>query len=284
MSEHSVGSRGSQASRAEAAANVAGLKIRLKYHDLEAQKRREFEKLELQKELDVAEARFTVFASEAEQTLLYGKDIQVEEPHSAEKYVQDYINNNPLLPNPTETPILPHKSGVPDTGPKTTPLPRASTRLGVGLDASTPPFVPQVNLSDITRTFAEHINLGRLPTPEPGVFTGDPIAYVSWKAAFEILIESRGIPPAERIYYLKKYLGGSARESVEGFLLLNSDQAYDEAKALLDRRFGNQFVVANAWPKVDGRDGPALRRLSDYLGQCLVAMRTINSLSVWNDE
>lgn len=45
-----------------------------------------------------------------------------------------------------------------------------------------------------------------------------------------------------RIYYLKKYLQGSAREVVGVTSFLNSEEAYNEAKTLLEQRYINPFI------------------------------------------
>ena len=146
-------------------------------------------------------------------------------------------------------------------------------------------------LSAIAQTLVDQVNLGRLPPPEPPVFSGDPLLYSGWKAAFTTLIEHRRIPKAEQIHYLKKYLSGPARESVENFFLLSTDSAYDEAKTLLDERFGDSFVIANAfrdklerWPRIASRDSKALLKFSDFLKQCHAAMTSIGSLGILDDD
>ena len=133
--------------------------------------------------------------------------------------------------------------------------------------------------------------MGRLPPPEPGIFAGDPLHYPGWKGAFCTLIERRGIPSSEKLHYLKRYLGGAAKEAVEGYLLLSSPDAYEEAKELLEKRYGDPFVIAGAfrdklesWPKIQSRDGIGLRKYADFLKQCSTAMTTISSLNVLNDD
>ena len=131
----------------------------------------------------------------------------------------------------------------------------------------------------------------RLPAPEPIVFTGDPLKYPGWKTDFTSLTEQRKVPPTERIHYLKKYLGGAAKEAVENYFLLASDNAYQEAKKLLDERFGAAYVVGNAlryklesWPKIANRDANALQRFSDFVKQCETAMGTIGTLKCFDDD
>ena len=146
-------------------------------------------------------------------------------------------------------------------------------------------------LMSLVKSLTDQVNLGRLPAPEPSVFTGDPLKYPGWKVDFTMLIEQRKIPSAERIHYLKKYLGGIAKEAVENFFLVSSDYAYDEAKKLLDERFGDAFIVGNAfrdklekWPKIAPRDCDSLQRFSDFVKQCQTAMSSIGTLKCLDDD
>ena len=146
-------------------------------------------------------------------------------------------------------------------------------------------------LIELAKTLADQVSLSRLPSPEPSIFSGDPLSYPSWKSAFQILIEQRKIPLSERIHYLKPYVSGQVRDVIEGYFLLPSDRAFVEAKKTLDKRYGDPFVISNAfrdklerWPKISPRDGTGLRKFSDFLQQCQIAMQTISSLSVLNDD
>ena len=144
---------------------------------------------------------------------------------------------------------------------------------------------------EIVRTLCSQLALSRLPTPEPAVFSGDPLKYSSWKRSFETLISSKAIPKEERIHYLDRYLAGDAKSCVEGLFLIGTAQAFDDAFKLLDSRFGDDFVVGNAfrskleqWPRVDGRDSAALRRFADFLRQCEAAKSTLSGLRFLDDD
>jgi len=156
-----------------------------------------------------------------------------------------------------------------------------------------PVVIPSVDtgILELTKSLSEQLALSRLPPPEPGIFNGDPLKYPGWKSAFQTLIERKSIPSSEKVHYLRKYLGNEVREVVSNFFLIGTDDAYEEAKRLLDQRYGDPFVVANAfrdklekWPKIQSRDGYGLRRFSDFLKQCHTAMASVGSLSVLNDE
>ncbi len=115
--------------------------------------------------------------------------------------------------------------------------------------------------------------------PEPSLFTGDPLKYPVWVKAFETLIESRAVNPAEKLHFLGKYVAGEAKSVVEGFM------------KKLSKRFGNSFAVASAfrkrldgWPQVPPNDGHGLRKFADLLVQCEKAMQRISSLKVLDDD
>ena len=149
----------------------------------------------------------------------------------------------------------------------------------------------QSDILELAKTFAEHVSLTRLPPPEPNIFDGDPLKYPGWKSSFQTLIEQKRIPSNEKIHYLKKYLSSSVREVIENLFLLSSDEAYEEAKKLLEQRYGDPFVIGNAfrdklekWPKIQPRDGHGLRKYTDFLKQCNTAMNSINCLDVRDDD
>ena len=95
-------------------------------------------------------------------------------------------------------------------------------------------------LRELVKYLAEQVSLNRLPPPEPSVFYGDLMRYPSWKIAFQTLIEHRRIPAGERLHYLKKYIGGQVKDTVESYFLLPPEDAFDE-------QYGNQFVIADAF-------------------------------------
>ena len=87
------------------------------------------------------------------------------------------------------------------------------------------------------------------------------------------------------------YVGGAAKECLEGFFLYSSPNGYDEARKVLEERFGNDVIVSNAfrdkleqWPKISNRDNVGLRKYADFLRQCNAAMRSIEGLDILNDR
>ncbi|XP_071948982.1 uncharacterized protein [Antedon mediterranea] len=147
------------------------------------------------------------------------------------------------------------------------------------------------DLNALAEAFSSAFSMNRIPAPEPPIFDGDPLKYYDWNASFRCLIENKGISKEDRIHYLKRYIGGPAKEVVSGYFLLQGEHAYENAKAVLEKRYGNPFIVSEAfrdkldsWPRIQARDYNGLRRLSDFLNQCNIAMREMKGLEVLNDS
>ena len=122
------------------------------------------------------------------------------------------------------------------------------------------------------------------------LFTGNPLRYPNWIKSFETLIERKTKNPSERLYYLGKYTTGEAKEAISGLLALEDTEAFSKAKKILKDRFGNPFIVGdayhkkiNSWPKIPPNDGQGLRKFADFLQHCNTAMNTIQYLNVLND-
>ncbi|XP_041471855.1 uncharacterized protein LOC121421260 [Lytechinus variegatus] len=143
----------------------------------------------------------------------------------------------------------------------------------------------------LANSLKELLSLNRLPLPEPGIFSGNPLDYTAWRRSYDALIEHRGIPMAERFYFLLKYLTGEPKSLVEGYSMIGDGRGYLNAKEALEQRYGDPFVVSNAyrdkldaWPKVGSRDSFGLRRFGDFLKQCDAASKYVPHLNHLDDE
>lgn len=242
---------------------------------------RERKRIEAHGEVEIAQARFHAYSQAVK-----------------EEQQEDKVNTYQALPNtrPYPNTSASFTSAPLDSGPKLSPTaqlfqPRVfNTTHQTNADHQTSNERVVNDNNALAKALAESVNLNRLPVPEPSVFTGDPLQYMEWKTSFEMLIERKGIPPQEKIFYLKKYVGGSARKALEGFLYSGSEAAFDNAKKVLKERYGHPFVQQKAfrdrldkWPRIPGKDPNALRDFSDFLLGCKDAMTQIPNLSVLND-
>lgn len=80
---------------------------------------------------------------------------------------------------------------------------------------------------------------------------------------------------------------GEAREVINGFLSLETSEAYTNAKKVLPDRFGNPFPIADAhrkniskWPRIQPNDGATLHKYSDFLLHCQTAAKEIHYLKI----
>lgn len=149
---------------------------------------------------------------------------------------------------------------------------------------------PRTDISSLTQVLQDSIALNRLPVPEPFVFSGDPIRFTEWKAVFTSLVDQKAISPAEKLYYLKKYVGGPARQALEGTFYRNDNEAYQDAWNKLNRRFGQPFAIQRAfrerlskWPRIQPKDAEGFRNFSDFLNACQDAMPHVKGLDILND-
>lgn len=132
--------------------------------------------------------------------------------------------------------------------------------------------------------------LNRLPIPEPSVFTGDPIQFIEWKASFISLTDKKSISSADKLHYLRKYVGGPARKTLDGILFRNNDEAYKDAWNRLNNRYGQPFTIQRAfreklanWPKIQSKDAEGFKSFADFLQACQEAMPHVKGLDILND-
>lgn len=133
-----------------------------------------------------------------------------------------------------------------------------------------------------------------LPTLEPQVYSGDPFRYREWIAEFQTIIEPYVKDSLCRLFYLKKYTTGLAREAIDGYLQISDASSYDRAQALLKTRFGDPSLIAGQyrrslefWESLDDENYSAekLRKFSDFLDMCRMLKEgyLTDQLCYWDD-
>ncbi|XP_031549017.1 uncharacterized protein LOC116286605 [Actinia tenebrosa] len=113
--------------------------------------------------------------------------------------------------------------------------------------------------------------------------------FPSFLTPFESLIESKVEDSVERLYFLGQYTTGTAKEVISGCLQRKTDDAYDEAKNLLQRQFGDPFKIASAhinrlssWPQIKPNEGLALQDFALALEQAKSAMKGMSHMDDLN--
>ena len=125
--------------------------------------------------------------------------------------------------------------------------------------------------------------------PEPPVFDGNILQYKKGQLTFDALIGNRNISSSDKIFYLDKYLSGSAKTLVEGTFQFSTEEAYKSARNKLEHRYGNQFRLTEAFldkinnhPEIRNNDYKSFRSFSDLLNQTVMAMESLPGLEVLN--
>ena len=156
--------------------------------------------------------------------------------------------------------------------------------------AATPVTVDS-NQEAFAETLAQAISTMKLKPAEPTIFNGEPLNYLNWKVSFEGLIESGRHSPLQKLAYLQQYLGGKAKEAVSEYFQIGTEEAFKDAKRKLDKRFGQPYVISEAyrskletWPSIKEYEGEALQDLADFLDSCKSAMQTVPELHFLNDR
>ena len=75
--------------------------------------------------------------------------------------------------------------------------------------------------------------------------------------AFNTIIKSPVPSPKDRLHFLNRYTTGKANDVIKGFIALNSDNGYKEARKLHAQRFGDPHHVSDThktkpreWPQI----------------------------------
>ncbi|XP_051792767.1 uncharacterized protein LOC127530320 [Acanthochromis polyacanthus] len=223
--------------------------------DLEAQKR-ELERLKAEKDIRAARARLGVYNQEV---------MQEDSVHSS---VHDTTEQQHVIPqHPVSSAPIQHPPNVPN--------------------AASP---PHTDVSYLAQAVQDSIAMNRLPMPEPSVFTGDPIQFIEWRASFTSLIDRKNISSADKLHYLRRYVGGPARKTLDGIFYRTDDAAYKDAWNRLNHRYGQPFIIQRAfreklanWPKIQSKDAEGFRTFADFLHACQGAMPHVKSLEILND-
>ena len=144
----------------------------------------------------------------------------------------------------------------------------------------------QAKQTELSVFITEQQQISFLPIQEPPIFNGNYFDYPIFMRAVETIIEARVSSDKERLYFLNKYTTGKANELTKGFVTLNSNDSYKQAKNLLAQRFRDPHHVSNvyksrlkSWPQIGVGQSTDLQAFSDFLGQCVEAMKSMKFLS-----
>ena len=144
---------------------------------------------------------------------------------------------------------------------------------------------------DSSNTNADLINALRLPSTQLIPFDGDPLKFWSFVRSFENSVENCTSDNAARLTRLITYCTGKARKAIECCAVMGPSEGFPRAKAILKQRFGNNYLIAEAWIKrvttgkpIGPTDKERLQDFADELSSCIETLTVLNYSSELNNQ
>ena len=167
------------------------------------------------------------------------------------------------------------------------------------LDPSAPEWHPKANVvaepqMDMNSHYITHHELlaaVNLPRTELMYFDGNPLEYWAFIRSFENTVEQVCKDDVTRLTRLLQYCRGKAKHVIQCCTVMNPSQGYQKARALLKERFGNNYVIAEAWVNrvaegkpIGSHDKELLRDFADDLVNCEATLSSMNYLHEVNTQ
>ena len=124
-----------------------------------------------------------------------------------------------------------------------------------------------------------------LPKGSMMTYDGDPMSFWVFMNAFDSCVGSTSVSDSVKLNRLFEYCKGKAAKVIQPCALMEPVEGYNRARKLLKERFGNDFVISEAWinkvtdgPMIKPNNGPELQNLVDDLKGCLETLNAMDKL------
>jgi hypothetical protein len=135
------------------------------------------------------------------------------------------------------------------------------------------------------------IDVMQAPKLEIPTFSGDPLNYYLFMRSFEENVERVVSDPAARLSRLLQYCVGSANKVLQCCAIMEPIYGYPKAKALLKERFGDPFIIAQAWVEkvthggtIKSTSGQAIQEYADDLRNCFETLTAMHCMMEINSQ
>jgi len=108
----------------------------------------------------------------------------------------------------------------------------------------------------------ELLGLVNLPKMELESYDGNPLTYHCFMATFEEVVGKVDCDAKTKLTRLLQYTKGDAKEAIRTCILLDGEEGYKQAKDILKKRFGNDYIVTERIVH-DVRNGKQIRSAND---------------------
>ncbi len=290
--------RSTASSKAKAAAKKAALQAKAaaleKLHELQMEElklKQKKSKIQLQTEIDIAEATQKVY-EEAEAQVInpLNKGPQSSTTHW-HKEIRPFAHE-PIYPrpqSPKEPPAQPSTPKEESLNPNAEEWKQESKHNSFQRLIENQ-YRQNQNLMQMMQQQQQGIMALTLPQPAMEVFSGNPVDYCNFIRAFESLVEQKTTNPSALLYYLIQYTSGSVQELMKSCLSMRSEDGYYEARRLLKERYGQNYRIATAYikklidgPAIKADEGTMLQEFSVQLSSCVNTLKEIDCVSKLNN-
>lgn len=125
-----------------------------------------------------------------------------------------------------------------------------------------------------------------LPKTSLMTFDGNPLDYWVFMNAFDSSVGQSSVSDGVKLNRLLEYCTGKAAQVVKPCIMMNASKGYLHARKLLKERFGNNYMISEAWIKkitegtsIRPNNAQAIRDLADDVTACMEALRAMDMLA-----
>jgi hypothetical protein len=266
---------------AELQAKIASQKRRQNIARQELEVKQQYEDVDLQEQVELANAKVDLLAKYEEHVDL--AHVKVD-PFANEEQVPDpnVLASDFRLSKPCEPRVLDFDCDKSDHDSHDSDRSLDSAAMSMFRDI----FKKQ---NEITESLLKQSLKSTLPTREISIFRGDPLEYRLFIRAFEHGVVDKSDSYRDYIYYLEQYTSGEPRELVRSCLHMDPKTGYERAMELLKNNFGDEYRISTSfvekamkWPNIKSEDPAGLKGFSLFLTGCLNSMKDIDYLKELN--
>lgn len=153
----------------------------------------------------------------------------------------------------------------------------------------TPPEKFNSSICDLLRQGQQQqqmlVDVMQLPKTELPTFDGDPLKYWQFIRSFENSVDRVNADSNAKLMRLVQYCSGKALQVVECCLVMSPDAGYARAREMLAERFGNSYVISQAWIQCVSQgealrtnDVRALQEFADTMRACKETLQAMDML------
>ena len=128
-----------------------------------------------------------------------------------------------------------------------------------------------------------------IPKVEIRCFDGSPSDYMSFITVFDESVGKANIDGQAKLTRLLQYTTGSARSAIDCCALIGGSKGYDEARTILEERFGDPYVITTTLLEKltvnkEVRSPAALRSLADELNSARIILQAKSMYTELNNQ